>query len=121
MKNLFRPNVDSASSTWEGSQIKLKNGHLIIHHELADTTIKETRQVYAVYYDNLKAILLAPDSDETFKSAHECVMLFVKTKNLAGDRSISIQEFIVDNEINDTDRDLEFMSAPGMQMIHISM
>lgn len=106
---------------WEGSKVKLKNGHLIIESELADTALLQTRQVYAVYYDNLKAILMAPDSDQTFKAAHDCVMLFVKVKNVRGDRSISIQEFMVDFEISPEDRDLTYMSSPGLTMLHITL
>jgi hypothetical protein len=105
-----------------GSKIKLRNGHLWIEGELAKQTIGDTRQVYAVFYPNLRAILLAPDSDETFRAAHEVIMLFVKTKNSHGDKSISIQEFMADHdEIDDSDRDLSYMSAPGLSIIHITI
>jgi hypothetical protein len=105
----------------EGQYIYLKNGHLIIESTLADQTISNTQQIYAVFYPNLKAILIAPDSNKMFKQAHEVIMLFVKIKNNKGDRSISIQEFMADHEIDDTCRDLKFLSAPGMDMIHISI
>ena len=104
-----------------GSKVKLKNGHLHIDGNLADQTISTGRQVYAVYYHNIKAILLAPDTDEAFRAAHEVIMLFVKVKNSLGDRSISVQEFLVDHPIDDQDRDLAYMSAPGLPMLHISL
>lgn len=112
---------NTSSQEWEGSKVKLKNGHLIIESELADAALLQTRQVYAVYYDNLKAILMAPDSDQTFKAAHDCVMLFVKVKNARGDRSISIQEFMVDYDIDPLDRDLTYMSSPGLTMLHVTL
>lgn len=104
-----------------GSKVKLKNGHLQIDGHLADQTIGSGRQVYAVYYHNIKAILLAPDTDETFRVAHDVIMLFVKVKNSLGDRSISIQEYLADHPIDDTDRDLAYMSAPGLPMLHVSL
>ena len=105
----------------EGQFIKIQNGHLIIESSLADQTIGHTQQVYAVYYPNLKAILLAPDSNQMFRQAHEVVMLFVKVKNTRGDRSISIQEFMADHDMDETNRDLKYLSAPGLDMIHITI
>ena len=105
----------------EDQFIRIQNGHLIIESSLADKTIGKTQQVYAVYYPNLSAILLAPDSNQMFRQAHEVVMLFVKVKNAKGDRSISIQEFMADHDMDDTDRDLKYLSADGMDMIHITI
>lgn len=117
----FEGMTPTAPDPMHGSKVKLKNGHLHIDSTLADQTIGSGRQVYAVYYHNIKAVLLAPDTDETFRAAHEVIMLFVKVKNSLGDRSISIQEFLADHPIDDTDRDLVYMSAPGLPMLHISL
>lgn len=111
----------TVSEPREDQFIRIQNGHLIIESSLADKTIGKTQQVYAVYYPNLSAILLAPDSNQMFRQAHEVVMLFVKVKNAKGDRSISIQEFMADHDINDSDRDLKYLSAEGMDMIHITI
>ncbi len=117
----FEGMTPSPPDPMHGSLVKLKNGHLHIDANLADQTIGSGRQVYAVYYHNIKAILLAPDTDETFRAAHDVIMLFVKVKNSLGDRSISIQEFLADHPIDDQDRDLVYMSAQGLPMLHISL
>ena len=104
-----------------GSGVKLRNGHIWIDASLAQEVLGNTSQVYAVFYPNLKAILLAPDSDQTFRAAHEVIMLFVKVKNSRGDRASSIQEFMADHDIDETDRDLVYMTAPGLSMMHISI
>ncbi len=105
-----------------GSKIKLRNGHLWIESGLAKQTIGEANQVYAVFYPNLNAVLLAPNTNEAFRVAHQVIMLFVKTKNSHGDKSISIQEFMADNEqIDNTDRDLNYLSAPGVPILHITL
>ncbi len=116
-ENLSPSPVDPMS----GSKIKLRNGHLWIAADLAAQVFGKARQAYAVYYENLQAILLAPEGDETFRQAHEVVMLFIKTKNSQGDKSISIQEFMADHPIRSDDRDLVYLSAPGLSMIHISI
>jgi len=102
-------------------KVKLKNGHIIFEAELGRELFGSTRQAYAVYYDNTKTILFAPDTDQVFKSAHDVIMLFIKTKNLKGDLSISIQEFMADFDINQEERYLEFLWAPGLTMIHITL
>jgi hypothetical protein len=104
-----------------GSRVKLRNGHLWLAADLAHQVFGDAQQAYAVYYDNLKAVLMAPEGDEAFRSAHEVAMLFIKTKNSQGDKSISIQEFMADYDIRDDDRDLAYLSAPGLPMIHISL
>ncbi len=104
-----------------GSSVKLRNGHIWIDASLAQEVLGNTSQVYAVFYPNIKAILLAPDSDQTFRAAHEVIMLFVKVKNSRGDRAISIQEFMADHDMDETDRDLVYMTAPGLSMMHISI
>ena len=104
-----------------GSNVKLRNGHIWMDATLAQAVLGNSAQVYAVFYPNLKAILLAPDSDQTFRAAHEVIMLFVKVKNSRGDRAISIQEFMADHDIDETDRDLVYMTAPGLSMMHISV
>jgi hypothetical protein len=105
----------------DGSKIKLKKGHLWIAGDLYQSVVGDVNQVYAVYYPNLKSILLAPETDQTFRQAHEVIMLFVKIKNANNDRSISIQEFIADNDIDESDRDLEYLAIPGVTFLKINL
>lgn len=111
----------SVADPMTGSKVKLRNGHIWMDADLAAQVFGTASQAYAVYYENLKAVLMAPEGDETFRAAHEVAMLFIKTKNSHGDKSISIQEFMADHDIRDDDRDLTYLAAPGLSMIHISL
>lgn len=102
-------------------KVQLKNNHLWLAGEVAEQAFGEVQQVYAVYYANLKMLLLAPMTDDLFKQAHECSMLFLKTRSVQGDKSLSLEEIIIDNDLDDSDRDLEYVGAPGLQMLQVRL
>ena len=69
------------------SKVRLQGQHLWLAAELAQGVLGDSHQALAAYYDLGKSLLIAPPSDETFKQAHECSLLFVKLRNLHGDRT----------------------------------
>lgn len=101
--------------------IQLKTQHLWISGDLAEATFGESVQVYVVYYPQQKALLLAPMEDTIFPTIHKAGLQMLKTRNLQSDRTLSLQEIIIDNDLDDTDRELLFMHQPGMQMLHITL
>ncbi|MCC6725651.1 MAG: hypothetical protein IT258_14175 [Saprospiraceae bacterium] len=118
----LKPTPDTAPpSIQSDSKVRLQGQHLWLAAEVAQGVFGDSHQVFAVYYDNLKSLLLAPVTDETFKAAHECSMLFVKVRNQQGDRTISLQELILDHDIDDTDRDLAYAWVPGLTMMQVKL
>lgn len=109
------------SETAQNGKVQLKNRHLWIAADIAEQAFGDAQQVYAVYYANLKMLLLAPMTDAMFKQAHECAMLMLKTRSAEGDKSISLEEIIIDNDLNNKDRELEYAGAPGLQMLQIKI
>lgn len=101
--------------------IKLKTQHLWISSDIAEVAFGEVAQVYVVYYPQQRALLLAPMDEEIFPTIHKAALQMLKNRNLQGDKTISLQEIIIDNDIDDTDRDLVFMHQPGMKMLHITL
>lgn len=101
--------------------IKLKNSHLWIAAELAADALGEGAFVFGVYYPQQHALILAPVDDPVFPTIHKPEQLLVKNRNQAGDKSISVQEILIDHEIDDTDRDLVYMHQPGLKMLHITL
>ena len=102
-------------------KVFLKRQHLCIEQSIAANAFGGERQVYAVYYDNLGMLLLAPMSDTMFKQAHECSLVMLKDKNLKGDKSLSLQEIIIDNDLPPEDRPLPYNSAPGLKMLQVNL
>ena len=100
------------------SKIHLKNSHLWIDSSVAQV-FGDTPQVYAVYYPQKKSLLIAPMTDEFFPKLHKAALQMLKTRNLQGDKTISMQGFIIDNEIDDTDRELEFNYTEGVALLNV--
>jgi hypothetical protein len=101
------------------SWIKLANQHLVIDNETAATFFPAASHVSVVYYPNTKTLLLADVNDALFKSLHKTVMLMVKDKNMKGDKAITLEEIIIDNDINPADRELQHKADEAMKIISI--
>ena len=101
--------------------IKLRTQHLWISGDIAGTVFGDIDKVYTVYYPQLHALLLAPMDDEIFPTIHKGDLQMLKTRNLEGDKTISLQEIIIDHDLDDSDRDLVFMHQPGVRMLHVTL
>lgn len=88
------------------SKVQLKNRHLVISHELVDLLFPNASHVYMVYYATDKKLLLAPSTDAVFKSLHKTSMQMLKDKNLKGDKSLSLEELIIDHDLREQDQEL---------------
>ncbi len=105
----------------DGDQVKLHRQHLWLSAKVAEHAFAGERQVYVVYYPQRKSLLLAPMSDVAFKQLHECSLVMLKDRNLAGDRSLSVQEIIIDNDLDTTDRPLSFKGGKGLPMLQVTL
>ncbi|MBC6995109.1 hypothetical protein QWY85_05265 [Neolewinella lacunae] len=123
MEKIFHEDhlADAASlaPSLDGDQVQLKSQHLWLSAQVAENAFGGERQVYAVYYPQRGALLLAPMSDTAFKSLHECSLVMLKDRNLGGDKSLSLQEIIIDNELDEHDRPLAFSARPGWKMLQV--
>ena len=103
------------------SEVKLRNRHLWMAASLADSALGDTAQVYVVYYPQKASLLLAPMDDEHFPTLHKAHLQLFKTRNLQGDKSISLEEILIDHDLDATDRDLSYLHQSGLRMLHISL
>lgn len=126
MEKIFRVPSDkqpgqSDSAPLAPGQVYLKNRHLIIEGTTAENVFGSEIQVYQVYYPQPGMLILAPMSDTTFRQAHECSLVMLKTKNIRGDKSLSLEEIIIDNDLNNEDRELVANGAPGLKMLQVML
>ena len=102
-------------------EVRLRRSHLWLSAEIAENAFSGERQVYCVYYPQRGTLLLAPMSDDAFKTLHECSLVMLKDRNLAGDKSLSLQEIVIDNDLDDTDRPLPYVSRPSVPLLRITL
>jgi hypothetical protein len=99
--------------------ISLRNSHLIIDAAIANDYFNDESHVNVVYYPERRTLLMAPASDDLFKGLHKTSMVMLKLKNGKGDKSVTIQEIVIDNEIDPTDRDLAFKAEIALKVVSI--
>lgn len=103
------------------SDVKLRNRHLWVAAPLAAAVFGESSQAYMVYYPQQKALLMAPMDDALFPTVHKAGLQMLKTRNLQGDKSVSLEEVLIDHDLDETDRDLLFLHQNGMRLLHITL
>lgn len=88
--------------------IQLKNNHIWLNKAIVEEVFGEEEKANLVYYPDRKTLLLAARSKAFFEKMHKVHWTVLKTRNLQGDKTISIQDLILDNELDDTDRVLVY-------------
>ena len=99
--------------------VHLKSAHLLIGNELASQAFGDCQNVYVVYYPDHKKLMLAPVTDEVFKQLHKSSQHMLKDKNLQGDKSIALHELLIDNQLDDADRKLDFTFQKELRVLTI--
>ncbi len=99
--------------------VRLLNKHIIIDAIIVEKLFPNAAQVCWVYYSSKKTILIASQFDDHFKSLHKTSMSMLKYKNKVGDRSISLEELLIDNKLDDIDRTLEYTADQNIKILSI--
>lgn len=113
--------VDLEKPAEEKQGVWLKKQHLWLSGEIAAQVFQKERQIYIVYYDTPGTLLLAPMSDTVFKQLHKCALVLLKDRNLKGDKALSLQEIIIDNDLDDTDRSLSYKNESGLNILQVNL
>lgn len=103
------------------SKIRLKAHHLYIESDLAKAVFGDAPQVYTVYYPSKKSLLLAPMNDEFFPKLHKAQLQMLKLRNLQGDKTVYVRAILIDNDLDEEDRDLEYDYTEGGQLLSVTI
>jgi hypothetical protein len=105
-----------------GSDIYLEAGHICIKKNIAEQIFGAEKIALTAFYTKDHTFLIAPPSEEPFRMLHKVGQSILKMKNATGDVSISIRELLLDNEeIDNNDRDLEYVTENAMHLIKIKL
>ncbi|HFA52174.1 MAG TPA: hypothetical protein ENJ95_24415 [Bacteroidetes bacterium] len=104
-----------------GSEVRLKSSHIHIDKEIAAEVFGKDLNVFVVYYPEKKSLMVSPVSNVFFKKLHKASQHMLKDRNLKGDKTIALHEIIIDNQIDETDRDLEYELQPGLGILNIKL
>jgi hypothetical protein len=101
------------------SSLQLINRHLNIDAETAARFFPAATHLSIVYYESNRTLLIAAAGDELFKSLHKTNMLLLKDKNSRGDKSLSLEELLIDNDLDPSDRTLQHKADATMTIITV--
>jgi hypothetical protein len=101
------------------SGIRLMNRHLTIDAAIAAALFPGAAHLNIVFYPNGKTLLMADAGDEIFKGLHKTSMQMLKDKNLKGDKSMSLEEILIDHDLDDSDRELGYKADAVMKILTV--
>jgi len=119
--HLPKETIPGGHSFAANSDVYLEAAHICIKKNIAEKIFGLESVVLSVFYAKDNTFMAAPASEELFKTIHKANQQMLKIKNVAGDKSISIQELLLDNDIEENDRDLEFVIEEALHILKVKL
>lgn len=117
----IKETIPGAKSFLAISDVYVESEHICIKKNIAEKIFGAETVVLSVFYAKDNSFMVAPASEELFRTIHKANQQMLKHKNLAGDKSISIQELMLDNDIDENDRNLEFTIEEALHILKIKL
>ena len=105
----------------EQDNVILKSSHVYLNSELVESIFGSIHYAYVTYAVEQKKMLITPVSSQWFVKMHKPTQFLLKSRNLKGDRTLAIREILIDNDLDTTDRILEYEIVESTNLIKISM
>jgi hypothetical protein len=103
------------------SGVRLQSSHLYLDAEIVRELFGTANKVDMVYYPERNSLLLCATDKEFFHKMHKTKLVNLKDRNLKGDKTITLQELLIDNDIDDTDRDLEYNIRTETKILNVRL
>lgn len=103
------------------TKISLKSSHIYLENKLVESIFENIHYAYIKYLPDQKRLLITPVSSQWFVKMYEPTQFLLKSRNLKGDKTLAIREILIDNEIDSTDRMLEFAIVDKTKLIKVKL
>lgn len=102
--------------------IALKSAHIHLEHELVEKVFGNIQYAYTVYDPDLKLLLITSVSSQWFVKVYEKPLQFLlKLRNPKGDKTLAVREILIDNDIDCSDRVLDFELIEKTNLLKIAL
>lgn len=101
------------------AKITLKTSHIYLDNELIEPIFGEIHYAYVTYVEEQGNILITPVSSQWFVKMYKPTQFLLKSRNLKGDKTLAIREILIDNDLDTTDRDLEYEIIEKTSLIKV--
>ncbi len=103
------------------SKITLKSSHIYLESNLVNNVFENIHFAYVTYVEDQKRILITPVSSQWFVKMFKPTQFLLKSRNLKGDRTLAVREIFIDNDLDTTDRNLEYEIIEKTKLIKIKI
>jgi hypothetical protein len=103
------------------SPIRLKSSHLYLDAAIARELFGDASKVDMVYYPERRSLLLCAPEKEFFHKLHKTSLVMLKDRNVQGDKTIMLGELLIDHDIDNTDRDLNYDVRPETKILSVEL
>ena len=105
----------------EQYKVILKSSHVCLSADLVERIFQAIHYAYVTYVAEQQKMLITPVSSQWFVKMHKPTQFLLKSRNLKGDRTLAIREILIDNDLDTTDRVLEYEVVEKTNLIKITM
>lgn len=88
--------------------ISLRSCHIIVPGSLVERIFQGSESAFVSYNVDQNKILVSPTSNSWFPKLHQSKEYLIKDKDIHGTKSIGIRELLIDEELQEDDRELSF-------------
>ncbi len=103
------------------SKISLKSSHIYLESQLVNAIFGNIHFAYVTYIEEQKKILITPVSSQWFVKMFKPTQFLLKSRNLKGDRTLAVREIFIDNNLDTTDRELQYEVIEKTKLIKVSV
>ncbi|MFP2997262.1 hypothetical protein ABN763_15195 [Spongiivirga sp. MCCC 1A20706] len=102
-----------------GSGIQLKSSHIYLDHVLVDQVFGNIHYAYVAFVEANSQLLITPVSSQWFVKMHDPAQFLLKNRNLKGDRTLAVREIFIDNDLDSSDRILDYELIEKTKLIKV--
>ncbi|WP_299533567.1 hypothetical protein [Ulvibacterium sp.] len=103
------------------SGLSIRSSHVYFTAELAKKVFQQVHYAYVTYAKEQGHLLITPVSSQWFVKMYEPTQFLLKERNLKGDKTLALREIFIDNELDSTDRNLEYEWIEKTNLIKVAM
>jgi len=104
------------------SKITLKSSHIYLDSEIVKSIFDTIHYAYVEFVSERNTLMITPVSSQWFIKLYEKPTQFLlKDRNLKGDKTLNIREILIDNDISDSNRDLDYELIEKTKLIKVKM
>ena len=103
------------------SKVVLKSSHIYLEHDLVETIFQNIHYAYVTYVKQQQRLLITPVSSQWFVKMYKPTQFLLKSRNLKGDKTLAIREILIDNDLETTDRELDFEIVKKTNLIKVNL